>query len=134
MRRFVRRPLVLLTVVAVGIITAGWLRRASHRTDPSDRIVHPTPRNVFANSITTTGELRARRFVTIQGPNSQVAEIFQTKITWMDPEGTQVRHGDRVAELDPAPAATRLQSVKLDLQKSRGGLHQRATRFGYGRS
>src|SRR5262245_65342325 len=134
MQRLIRRQLVLLTVVAVGIITACSLRRASHRTDPSTRLLHPTARTVFASSITTTGELRARRFVTIQGPNSQVAEIFQTKITWMVPEGTRVKQGDRVAALDPAPAATRLQSVKLDLQKSRGGLHQRATRFGYGRS
>jgi len=118
MRRLVRRPLVLLIVVAVGIITAGWLRRSSHHADPVARVVQPTERNVFASSITTTGELRARRFVTIQGPNSQVAEIFQTKITWMVPEGTQVKQGDRVAELDPAPAATRLQSVKLDLQKA----------------
>jgi hypothetical protein len=118
MRRLVRRPLVLLIVVAVGIITAGWLRRSSHRADPVTRVVRPTERNVFASSITTTGELRARRFVTIQGPNSQVAEIFSTKITWMVPEGTQVKQGDRVAELDPAPAATRLQSVKLDLQKA----------------
>lgn len=117
MRRLVRRPLVLLIVVAVGIITAGWLRRASHRPDPVARVLQPTERTRFASSITTTGELRARRFVTIQGPNSQVAEIFQTKITWMVPEGTQVKQGDRVAELDPAPAATRLQSVKLDLQK-----------------
>jgi hypothetical protein len=118
MRRLVRRPLVLLIVVAVGIITAGWLRRSSHRADPVARVVQPTERNVFASFITTTGELRARRFVTIQGPNSQVAEIFQTKITWMVPEGTQVKQGDRVAELDPAPAAARLQSVKLDLQKA----------------
>jgi len=118
MRRLVRRPLVLLIVVAVGIITAGWLRRSSHRADPVTRVVQPTERDVFASSITTTGELRARRFVTIQGPNSQVAEIFSTKITWMVPEGTQVKQGDRVAELDPAPAATRLQSVKLDLQKA----------------
>jgi len=118
MKRLIRRPLVLLTVVAVGIITAGSLRRASHRTDPSARLLHPTTRTVFASSITTTGELRARRFVTIQGPNSQVAEIFQTKITWMVPEGTRVKEGDRVAELDPAPAATRLQSVQLDLQKA----------------
>ena len=118
MRRLVRRPLVLLIVVAVGIITAGWLRRSSHRADPVARVVQPTERSVFASSVTTTGELRARRFVTIQGPNSQVAEIFSTKITWMVPEGTQVKQGDRVAELDPAPAATRLQSVKLDLQKA----------------
>ena len=118
MRRLVRRPLVLLIVVAVGIMTAGWLRRSSHRADPVARVVQPTERHVFASSITTTGELRARRFVTIQGPNSQVAEIFQTKITWMVPEGTQVKQGDRVAELDPAPAAMRLQSVKLDLQKA----------------
>jgi HlyD family secretion protein len=118
MRRLVRRPLVLLIVVAVGIITAGWLRRSSHRADPIARVVQPTERDVFASSITTTGELRARRFATIQGPNSQVAEIFQTKITWMVPEGTQVKQGDRVAELDPAPAATRLQSIKLDLQKA----------------
>ena len=58
--------------------------------------------------MTTTGELRARKFVQIQGPNSQAAQVYQTKITWIVPEGTVVKEGDKIAELDRAPAATRL--------------------------
>src|SRR5207237_6760292 len=68
--------------------------------------------------VTTTGELRARKFVQIQGPNSQAAQVYQSKITWLVPEGTVVKEGDKIAELDRAPAATRLQTVMLDNQKA----------------
>ena len=75
-------------------------------------------RGDFKILVTTTGELRARRFVEIQGPNSQAAQVYQAKISWLIPEGTVVKQGDKIADLDRAPAATRLATVTLDNQKA----------------
>jgi hypothetical protein len=118
MKFSLRRASIAVAVLALGAISIAWLRREPRASSEVSRIVHPVRRAAFTKSITTTGELRARKFVTIMGPSSQMAEIFQTKISWMVPEGTAVKEGDRVAELDAAPAATRLQSVKLDLQRA----------------
>ena len=118
MKDLPRRLIVVLAVSAIGIVAIASLRRSPRAADADRRVVHPVERRGFAEAIVTTGELRARKFVTIQGPSSQVAEIFQTKITWMAPEGTAVKEGDRIAELDPAPAATRLQTVKLEVQRA----------------
>jgi len=73
----------------------------------------------FAVTVTTTGELRARKFVEVQGPaDAQLAGVFQTKIASLVPEGQVVKAGDVVAELDRGPAATKLADVTLNLQKS----------------
>ncbi len=85
---------------------------------PTRDFIHPKHHDWFAVSIMTTGELKAPRFVPIEGPKSQNAQIYQTKITWLVPEGTVVQPGDRVAELDRAPAATRMETVRLDLRKA----------------
>lgn len=94
--------------------------RAGSAATPSTHVVQPTRRANFAVSITTTGELRARKYVEILGPHSQESQVFQTKITWLIPEGTTVKAGDRVAELDRGPAETRRQAVLLEMQKADG--------------
>src|SRR5262245_2322411 len=117
MTRSHRRWFVAALAVAVIVPVAAWLRRPSSATVSESRVVQPKLRKNFSISVTTTGELRSRKFVEILGPNSQSAQVFQTTISWLIPEGTLVREGDRVAELDRAPAASRLQTVKLDMQK-----------------
>ena len=113
-----RRWIVILPVVllvASGAIMIGHRSGSAHT---ETRVVQPTRRPKFALTVTTTGELRAKKFVDINGPNSMDAQVFQTKITWMVPEGTTVKQGDRVAELDRSPAETRRQTVLLDVQKA----------------
>ena len=53
-----------------------------------------------------------------RGRTRMPAQIYQTKITSIVPEGSIVKEGDKIAELDRAPVATRLQSVTLNLQKA----------------
>jgi len=73
----------------------------------------------FKVVVTTTGELRARKFVQVTGPaGAQSVQVYQTKIASIVPEGSLVKEGDVIAELDKAPAATRLTTVTLDLQKA----------------
>ena len=73
----------------------------------------------FRVAVTTTGELRARRSVQIQGPpNAQQAQQYQMKIASIVPEGTIVKEGDVVAELDRSGLASRMTEVSLALQKA----------------
>lgn len=73
----------------------------------------------FRVTVTTTGELRAKRSVSIQGPpNAQQAQQYQMKIASIVPEGTVVKEGDVVAELDRSGLASRLTEVSLALQKA----------------
>lgn len=119
MKRLGRWWIAVLPVVLVVLTGAIVIEHRSAGAAPSDRlIVTPTRRANFAVSITTTGELRASKYVEIIGPHSQESQVFQTKITWMVPEGTTVKAGDRVAELDRGPAETRRQAVLLEVQKA----------------
>ena len=122
MKRLGRWWIAGLPVALVVLTGAIWIEhRSAGSPIAAGRVIQPTKRANFAVNVTTTGELRARKFVEILGPSSQEAQVFQTKITWMVPEGTTVKPGDRVAELDRTPAETRRQAVKLELQKADAG-------------
>lgn len=109
-------PLLLLALVIGGPIA--WYNWPSTATAAEAALLAPVKYGELKVTVTTTGELRARKFVQIQGPNSQSAQVYQSKITWMVPEGTVVKEGDKIAELDRGPAATRLNAVTLDVQKA----------------
>jgi len=75
--------------------------------------------------VTTSGELRARKFVQIQGPpNMQQAETYQTKIASIVPEGTVVKEGEVVADLDRSGIAAKISEVNLALQKAEAQFEQ----------
>jgi len=79
----------------------------------------PVRAGEFRVTVTTTGELRARKFVEIQAPaNAQRAEVFQMQISSLVPEGTTVKAGDVVAELDRSAIAAKVSEVSLALQKA----------------
>jgi RND family efflux transporter MFP subunit len=109
-------PLLIVALVIGGPIA--WYKWPSTASAAEAALVASVKQGTFKVVVTTTGELRARKFVQIQGPNSMPAQVYQSKITWLVPEGSVVKEGDKIAELDRAPAATRLQSVTLDLQKA----------------
>ncbi len=108
---------ILIAILVIGGPVA-WYKWPSTTSAAEAVLTAPVKKGDFKVIVTTTGELRARKFVQIQGPNSMTANIYQSKITWIVPEGTVVKEGDKIAELDRAPAATRQQSVTLDLQKA----------------
>ena len=51
-------------------------------------------------------------------PNAQQAGAFQMKIATIVPEGTLVKEGDVVAELDRSTLASKMQETALNVQKS----------------
>jgi len=108
-------PLLILAVLVGG---AAWYKWPATANAAETSLVAKVKKGDFKVTVTTTGELHARKFVQVLGPNSQAAQVYQSKITWMVPEGTVVKEGEKIAELDRGPAATRLATVTLDVQKA----------------
>jgi len=68
-------PLLLLAFVVGGPIA--WYKWPSTASAAETALVASVKQGDFKVTVTTTGELRARKFVQIQGPNSQAAQVYQ---------------------------------------------------------
>ncbi len=119
-----RRWIVTITVLLLLGVPSTWL--LARGRGPADAAVLATvKKKEFKVLVTTAGELRAQKFVPITGPQSmQQAEAFQVKITSLVPEGTVVKEGDVVAELDRQPLATKMADVNLALTKAQAQYEQ----------
>jgi RND family efflux transporter MFP subunit len=111
-----------LPVLIVALLIGGpvaWYKWPSTASAAEAMLTAPVKLGDFKVIVTTTGELRARKFVQVQGPaTAQTVNVYQSKISSIIPEGTVVKEGDVIAELDRAPVATRLADVTLNLQKA----------------
>ncbi len=118
-----RRFLITALVLVLGL-PAAWLLARS----PSDNgtgLIAPVKKGTFAVTVTVSGELRALKFVQITvPPNAQQAGAYQMKISSLVPEGTVVKAGDVVAELDRSTLANKLQDVTVALQKAQAVYEQ----------
>jgi len=81
-----------------------------------------TRQGSFTNQIVLSGELEAARGDAIAVPG---LPSWQTSIKWIAPEGTEVKQGERVVELDNSTFATDLDSKKQSELQSRQELQQR---------
>ena len=108
---------LLGAVLLVGVILA-WYFGPATPAHAGDVVVH-VKRGDFSVIVNTSGELQAQKFVSIQGPsNAQQAEVYQMKISSIVPEGTVVKEGEVVAQLDRSAIAAKLAEVSLALQKA----------------
>jgi RND family efflux transporter MFP subunit len=116
--------IVTALVVLIGTPTAWLMARGTGPID--DAVVARVRKGDFKVVVTTSGELRAPKFVNITGPtNMQQAEVWNgVKILTMVAEGTRVNEGEVVAELDRAPVAAKLADVQLALQKAEAQTEQ----------
>jgi RND family efflux transporter MFP subunit len=114
---FSRRTALALGAVIVLAPTAWLLARPAN--DDGASLEATVREGEFAVTVTTAGELRASASVNITGPTEmQRAGAFQVKIASLVPEGTIVKTGDVVAELDRSALAQRMQEVSLAVQKA----------------
>jgi RND family efflux transporter MFP subunit len=110
-------PIMIALLVIGGPIA--WYKWPSTASAAEASLTAPVKQGDFKVVVTTTGELRARKFVQVTGPTgAQSVNVYQTKIASIVPEGSLVKEGDVIAELDKAPAATKLADVTLNLQKA----------------
>jgi len=79
----------------------------------------------FLVSVSATGELKAKKSTKIQGPQGmRSAQIYNTTIKDIIPEGTLVKKGDFVATLDKSELATKIQNVQTEIEKENTKLEQ----------
>ena len=113
-----RRPIVLWLPLAVALIVLGARFLATARTDranlspagsttaESNRRTVQVRRGSISKKLIISGELRAVR------SHSIFAQTFEeTKITYLPPEGTVVRAGDRLVELDSTTVLTKIKDM-----------------------
>lgn len=112
-----RRFIIVAVILAIGLPTTYLLAR--DKATGESTIVAQVKRGDFNVTVTTSGELRAPKFVQVTLPSNAVqAQVFQPmKILSLVQEGTIVKEGDKVAEIDRSPFATKQQEVSLALQK-----------------
>jgi len=115
--------LVSAAVILLGAPGVWFLARDT--TGADSPIVARVKRGEFRVIVTTSGELRARKFVQITAPtNAQQAQVYQMKISSIVPEGTVVKEGEVVAELDRSAIASKAAEVTLALQKAQAVYEQ----------
>jgi RND family efflux transporter MFP subunit len=118
------RWVALLAIIVAATGVSAWYFAPAGTKDDS-AVIARVKKGDFHVVVTSAGELRAKKFVQIQGPlNMQQAEIWQTKISSLVPEGTVVKEGDVVAELDRSGIAAKLAEISLALQKAEAQLTQ----------
>jgi len=125
MLRLLRNRRVILGAVATLIlVSTAWLFAGGpESTDTA--VVAAVAQGEFIVTVPVSGELRAREAVQITvPPNAQQAGVWQMRIQSLIPEGTVVKAGDIVAELDRSQLAQRNTDVGLELQKAEAQLEQ----------
>ncbi len=112
-----RRPVVTYSVSAAALLLLFWVLLAPKSATQSDVTVAPT-RGLFLVTVTTSGELQAKNSISIMGPeNARAAYIWQMKLTNIIPEGTVVKKGQFVAELDKSEITGKFKDSQLSVQK-----------------
>lgn len=107
----------LAVVLLLGGSLAWYLAPAS--SSGTDAIVTRVKRGTFHVIVTTAGELQARNSVKIMGPAGlQQAQVYTVAISSLVPEGTVVKQGDLVAQLDRSGIAAKLTEDQLAVQKA----------------
>src|SRR5262245_5434434 len=118
-----RRAQVVAVVLLLSIPGA-WLL-ARDKSGDSSPLIASVSKGEFRVTVTTSGELRALKFVQITvPPNTQQAEVYQMKIASLVPEGTLVKQGDVVAEIDRSTIANKFAEITLALQKAQAVYEQ----------
>jgi len=99
------------------ILIAFWLAFGNDSSETP--ALYATPEiGTFKVDVTTTGELRAKNSTSIRGPEGiREFRIFRVPIQRLIPEGTVVKKGNFVAELDRSEISSSLQDAQLDLQE-----------------
>jgi multidrug efflux pump subunit AcrA (membrane-fusion protein) len=112
-----RRPAITYAISGAMLLAALWLFAAPRTNVATDVVVTPV-RGQFLVTVTTSGELQAKHSINILGPeNARAANIWQMKLTNIIPEGTVVRKGEFVGELDKSEISGKFKDSQLSLQK-----------------
>ena len=122
--RVIKNRWFIIGAIVLLLVPGAWLMARDTATEDNS-VVARVKKGDFKVTVTTSGELRATKFVRITAPsNAQAAQQWQMKISSLVPEGTLVKAGDVVAELDRSGIAARLTEVTTSLTKAQAQFEQ----------
>lgn len=117
-----KRNISIGVIILVAVI--GFFAIRSGDTSTADLFVKPSV-GEFVVDVVTTGELRAKNSKEIMGPQGvREFRINNITIQRLIPEGTIVKQGDFIAELDRSEIMGKMQDVQLDLQSAQSQVTQ----------
>jgi multidrug efflux pump subunit AcrA (membrane-fusion protein) len=114
----------LIPIIVIVLVSITWILTRGDSTESID--LYATPEmGEFVVDVTTTGELRAKNSTEIKGPQGvREFRVNNIRIQRLIPEGTIVKAGDFVAELDRSEIMGKLQDAQLDLQQAQSQVTQ----------
>ena len=115
----------ILSFIIAAVIIAVVFLTIRESPDSDNQILVQPEIGQFEVTVTSTGELQAKNSTKITGPKkARMARMWNMKISDLVPEGTIVKAGDYVAELDKTELTNKIQESELNLQKLRSQLTQ----------
>ena len=108
-----------LPILVVAILIAVWYAMLSRRPAAAAALSAPVKQGYFKILVTTTGEIRANKSISIDGPTAgRSLNVPGTTISWLIPEGSVVKAGDVVAEIDRTSLSGLISDKQLDTMKT----------------
>ena len=87
-------------------------------TSEGEKLQSSVQKGNFRIEVNTSGELKAKKSENIKGPSGLRAQgIWQIKITDIVTEGTYVKVGDYVAQLDKSEVGTKMNAAATEVEK-----------------
>lgn len=115
---------IVIPVIIISLVSITWFLTKNDSTSSVELFTTPMV-GKFTVDVTTTGELRAKNSTEITGPrNAREFRVNNIRIQTLIPEGTIVKKGDFVAELDRSEIMGKLQDNQLDLQQAESQVTQ----------
>ncbi len=112
-----KKKLIIFGIVVVTVIVVAATVFNPEKAESGPALLTTVEKGEFTVEVTTTGELSAERSTKIMGPASARDYGIRTiTIQRLVEEGTQVREGDFVAQLDPGELYDKIQQEKDQLE------------------
>lgn len=113
-----KRNVAIIAGVFVALIIF-FITKVNKGSSDSREVTVEVQRGVFRSEVTASGELFAKKSVSIMGPEGmRQANIWETTISHIIDEGTVVKPGDYVARLDQAELNQKIEQKQNDLKIS----------------
>ncbi|MBX2843336.1 MAG: HlyD family efflux transporter periplasmic adaptor subunit [Flammeovirgaceae bacterium] len=105
-----------IAVLVLAIIYFFWGTSSDNKQD----ITVTARKGPFEIAVNTTGELEALNSVMVQGPSSglRAIQVWEVKISKLVPEGTVVKKGQKIGELDKSSVVDKLRARETELTKA----------------
>jgi RND family efflux transporter MFP subunit len=112
-----KRKNIIIGSVLLLMLFGGWYVYSKTTVNEGD-ITVTIKKSDFEIAVVTSGELEAKTSKDIEGPTEMRSlGIWQVKIANLVPEGSVVKKGDFIAELDKTEIATKIKDAESELEK-----------------